>query len=225
MNPLQTIVSDGEPLHGGWCTYMNEDFCSGGAVTTTNEEATFDLIGTSGGFTYSDADLNGVGLLTATTNTTTLIQAGEPVQLAANRKIIFDTRINVGTAAGMDMFVGLAINSVDFMSAITDSIGFYLLDGAADLFCQTGINNAAALGAGGTAETRTNSNKDLVDATFVNLKFIVDGITQVRYFVDGALVATINTTLPTDEAMGVHMGIQGSTETMDIDYIFGVVQR
>jgi hypothetical protein len=162
---------------------------------------------------------NGRLLLTSaatTDNDGASIQGNEIWLPAAGRTIWFETRLQVSTAADMDVYAGLTVNfatNPEAVLAAADRIGFQINEADASILCKTE--------AGGT-ETSTDSGVDAVNATDVILGFKVIGTTQVEFYVNRNLVATHTTNIPTTELTFGFCEISGTatgTLSMSIDYI------
>jgi hypothetical protein len=164
---------------------------------------------------------NGRLLLTSaatTDNDGNSIQGNEIWLPATGRTIWFETRLQVSTAADMDVFAGLTVNfatNPEAVLAAADRIGFQIDEGNASILCKTE--------AGGT-ETSTDSGVDAVNATDVVLGFKIIDTTQVEFYVNRNLVATHTTNIPATELTFGFCEISGAatgTMSMSIDY-FGV---
>jgi len=110
------------------------------------------------------------------------------VKPAAGVKIAFEARVKVIDAGDDQYFIGLA--GVD-----TTLIAAGILDDAVD---KCGFHRIAAstadkissVTARTSAEDSTADVADLADATWVTLGFVIDGLTSVKFYVNGVLVET-----------------------------------
>lgn len=212
------ITSDTGDIVPQSCWVLFEHFTGGAIASSTDDAAVFDLVGTSAALTLSDSLLGGVGVLASnSTNPAFLVQNGESVKLAANRTIIYESRFALADYDGMSYFNGLAItNANPFSGSLTDYVGFFTTTGVLQAGC--GKNNNNVPGSGTSGETDSSTGVTLADNTFVTGKIIIDGLTQVRFFVNNALTNTITTNLPDDEQLCVTIGTLGSGETVYTDY-------
>lgn len=140
------------------------------------------------------------------------------------KKLFFEARVKVSSAADCDMFVGLsealATNPEDIIAAGCARVGFEINDGAATIL--TSIDND-------TATTLVSSGKSASDATFVRLGFRTDG-GSIRFYVDRTLVATrdIPSAIAAIPLSPSFFGLSGSasgTHTRTIDYIMAMQER
>lgn len=219
------IVGAGQPSLKPYCVFIDEDFVKGPAASATDDAATFDLVGTSAALTLEDDELFGVGkLVSNTTNQAQLTQNGEPIKLAAGRKVWFEARVKLADADGMSFFCGLAITDADVHDTnLTDYVGFFTTDGTLKVGCAKNSDNVP--GSGTTGETDESTGTTLADDTFVVLRFEVDGLTAVKFYVNGVLTNTITSTICDDEQLTTIIAAKGSAETVEIDYVYGVVTR
>jgi len=126
-------------------------------------------------------------------NGVNLQQAHETFLPAANRDIHFGCRIELDDATQSFFFAGLSItdNDIDTGSLGADIVGFLKDDGDAnlDFICQSTASGAVA---------QTDTGVDLVDGTAIELGFMINGVTNVRTFVNGALDNTFAVAAATD---------------------------
>lgn len=218
------ILNEGQFVRQG-CVVIDEDFVKGPVASSTDDAATFDLVGTSAALTLEDGEEYGVGkLVSNTTNVAALVQNGEPVKLAANKKIIFDARVKLADADGMSYFIGLAITDSDhWATSLTDYIGFFTTDGNIKAGCGKDNNNVP--GSGTSGESDEDTGEDFADDTYVRLQFIVNGTTSVDFYVDGTKTNSITTNLPTDEQLTATISQKGSAETTYVDSVFCWMSR
>ncbi len=106
---------------------------------------------------------------------------GESFLPAANRDIHFGIRIEMLDVTECDMFVGLSIGNATLITApAADLIGYWTHDGDANLDFQVQSTGSGAVGA-------VDTGVDLADGTAIELGFMVNGVTNVRTFINGAL--------------------------------------
>lgn len=150
------------------------------------------------------------------------IQGNEIFLPAAGKKIWFEAKVKIATAAQVDAFVGLTQNfATDPEAVLTASnrIGFQINDGNASILCKTEATNT---------ETSTDSGSDAADATFVTLGILVEGTGKVEFYVNRSKVATHTTNIPTTELAVGLMELSGQatgTQTMAVDYVFCAADR
>lgn len=201
-----------------------EDFF-GPEPSATDDLATFDLVGSSAGSALADDELNGVCTLTSNSTTEAqLVQNGEPYRLSAGRRIIFETRVNLTDHDGMNFAAGIGITDADVhATSWTDYIGFFTTDGNIKIGCGKDNNNVP--GSGTSGETDTDTGIDFASDRWVVLKFIVEGTTEVKFFVDGVFAGRITTNLPDNENLTAIIATKGDGETVDVDYVLVKCQR
>jgi hypothetical protein len=149
------------------------------------------------------------------------IQGNEIFLPAASKKIWFQTRMKAADVTQHEFCIGLTQNFAtdpEAMLTASNRIVFQSNDGSALLLCKTEVADS---------ETSSDPSITLVNDTYIDLAFVVDGIGKVDFFVNGNLVAT-HTTVPTTEmAIGVYSlsGVATGTKTMTLDYIGATATR
>ena len=152
---------------------------------------------------------------------------GEAFQLAAGRTIVFETRISVDDADTIDLFIGLAIDDILPITAISDYVGFGLVDADETVMCLTGKNSTGEAVVTGNGTTLTDSATDFSDGTastnFIVCRFVATS-EQVDFYLDGThIVSHTGSTIPDDEHMTPTVAIRngsGATSAVNIDYIY-----
>lgn len=222
--PQQVLLNAGQSIPQS-CVFIAEDCVQGPVASATADIATFKLEGASAAFTLEDGEQFGVGkLVSDSTTVAALVQNGEPVKLAANKKIIFNARVKLADADGMSYFVGLGITDTDpWTTNFTDYIGFFTTDGNIKAGC--GMNNDNVPGSGTTGETDEDTGSDFADDTYVNLQLVVNGTSSVEFYVNGTLTNKITTNLPTDEQLTTIIAQKGDGETTYVDFAYGTMDR
>lgn len=160
-------------------------------------------------------------------------KVGESFLLAAGKRALFKTRFKVSDATQSDLLIGLAVTDTTLLGAtagagVTDGIFFAKDDGAATLnfYCQ---KNAT------TGQTSASGVATLVDDTFITASWDWDGVSEVRYFIDGAHKGTLtgvyaggaSVYLP-DTELTVSVALlngEAVAKTMTIDYLFAAQER
>lgn len=199
-----------------------DDF-TGIAVNTTND---WTSVKDSSATVAIVADTHG-GELALTSAATTdndgaSIQGNEIFLPASGRKIWFEARVKVADADQQDVFVGLCGNFAtdpEACLAASNRIGLQIDDGNASILCKSEATDT---------ETSTDSGIDAADATYVRVGFIVNGTTNIKYFVNRQLVATHTTNIPATELAPAVFSLSGNnqgTKSLTIDYIRVVSTR
>lgn len=153
---------------------------------------------------------------------------GESFKAAAGRKINFESRFAVGDADKVAVFLGLAITDTTVLAGCTDYVGFVLVDGTASTLLKYANGKDAtggAVGAESGGATYASTGTTLADDTFVTIGFQINGVTDIRYFVNGVRVAVITSNIPDNEVLTPTMAIitkNAAAEYMYVDY-FSVV--
>lgn len=110
----------------------------------------------------------------------------------AGRTIRFEARVKVVDAGDDQYYIGLAAADTTLIAAgimdnVVDKAGFFRI--AASTADKISVQNSR--GAGGTVDADA---ADLVDDTWIKLGIVIDGLTSVKYYVDGVLVSTTTVT-------------------------------
>jgi hypothetical protein len=172
-----------------------------------------------------EADTLGGRLLMTTSasdNVGTSIQGNEIFQVSAGIDTWFETKVNLLDATESEFCSGLTINFATNPEAIltaADRIVFEKLDGVDDIQCITEFSGA---------ETRTDSQIDIVAATDITLGFRVLGDTTVLFYVNRKLVATHTTNIVNDQNLALASYVlagDASGTTLAIDYIHCIQTR
>ena len=189
-----------------------------GWTTTVDGAGTIVMLDRVGGWLQllsGGADGNGVNFQ----------QAHESFLPAANRDIHFGCRIEVTEATELYFFAGLAITDtdIDTGSLPADIVGFAKTDGDAnlDFLCQSTASGAVA---------QTDTGVDIAADTAIELGFTINGITNVKTYINGALDTTFsvaaNTDIPVTEmapAFSLRTG-DNAIESLKIDW-YSIVQN
>ncbi len=201
---------------------IRDDF-TGIAVDSTND---WEVVKDTGAAVAISAD-TALGELTLTSAATTdddgaSIQGNEIFLPASGRTIWFECKAKCSDATESDLMFGFTVAfATNPEAALTaaNRICFQKNDGGDSVLCKTE--------SGGT-ETSTDSGVDIVDATYVKLGIKVEGTGKVQFFIDGNLVATHTTNIPTTEMALAAFSLSGSatgTLVTTLDYIMGVQTR
>ncbi len=141
---------------------------------------------------------------------------------AANRDIHFGIRLEMTEATACDMFVGLGIADATFIGTPpADLIGYWTHDGDANLDFQV-QSTAGAVAA-------VDTGVDLVADEAIELGFMVNGLTSVRTYINGALdntfaIAAAADIPITELALTFAIETGGAIEGLKVDW-FSIVQN
>lgn len=181
-------------------------------VTETQAGATQALTDEDGGvllLTNSAADDDLVALQ----------KVGESFKFESGKKLLFKSRFKVSDATQSDIIMGLQITDTTPLD-VTDGVFFQKDDGDANLDFHVEKDDTA---------TTTSAVATLSDDTYVTVGFVYDGKSEIRIYVNDALVgSSVTTNLPDDEELTVSFAIQNGeavAKTMNIDYIFAAKER
>jgi hypothetical protein len=138
---------------------------------------------------------------------------GEAFKLLAARPLYFGCKLQINDADQTDIIIGLCITDTTLLGGMTYGIYFESVDGSAGISCVTEDN---------TAETQADSMGTLLDGADVTLEYYAPDATTVYFYIDGALVATHITNLPTTQTLtpSIHF-LTGETtaNTCAIDWL------
>ena len=139
---------------------------------------------------------------------------GEMYLPAAGDYIFFEASVKAADADDLDWFLGLSKTDTNVFSTDPASlIAFRGDDGDANIDFQVRSG-----GVGAQADTGSN----LGDGTAVRLGFLVDGITSVTPFVNGAAGTRVTTNIPTEELTITYGMLNGGTtgnNTFGLDWV------
>lgn len=139
----------------------------------------------------------------------------EIAQVVSGKDLWFRGKVKIADVDQADWFFGLSarLSAADALfDARVNAVGFYGLDGSANINCESKAT---------TAETTTTTGKTLTDATFEELSFHVVSNTTVEFFINDVYVATHRTYIPSTEmcvAFGCRNG-QASANSMSLSRI------
>ena len=206
-----------------WHTYFN-DFLTYVAGDWTVTEV--------GAGSRALTDVNGGALLitnaAADNDRNELQKVGESFLLAAGKRAFFKARFKVSDATQSDFLIGLAVTDTTLQGSVdgdgvTDGIFFSKDDGDALLDVQVQKNTT-------TGQTRAAGIATVVADTFLEVAWAYDGVSEVKYFVDGVHKGSLDassTYLP-DTELTVSMAIMNGeavAKTMTVDYLFAAIER
>lgn len=144
---------------------------------------------------------------------------GEAFKMGTGKTMIFEIRVKFTDVDDCDWFVGLAATDTAILTGVADKIGFECPDATGDIDAVT--ENS-------TNQTTTDTTVDLVNDTWVTLRFEVKGTGKARFYVDGALKATHTANLPNDVYLTPSVELGSASEGVEsiyIDYILVWLER
>ena len=159
-----------------------------------------------------------------------LQKVGEAFLPIAGKKMWFKTKFQVSDATQSDFLFGIAVTDTTAIVAagdgVTDGIFFQKDDASTSvtLYCQKDAT---------TGQTSASSVATIVAAVDIELGFEFDGVSAIKYFVDGVHKGTLSlTTSPAaylpDTECSVTMAFltgSGDVRTASVDYIFAAIER
>lgn len=159
-----------------------------------------------------------------------LQKVGEAFLPIAGKKMWFKTKFKVSDATQSDFLFGIAVTDTTAIVAagdgVTDGIFFQKDDASTSvtLYCQKDTT---------TGQTSAASVATIVADTDIELGFEWDGVSAIKYFVDGVHKGTLSLTtspatyLPDTECRVTMAFLTGAAAaiTCNIDYIFAAIER
>jgi hypothetical protein len=138
---------------------------------------------------------------------------GESFAPVTGKNLWFECRVASNDADQNDFFVGLHNEDTSVIAGRgTDYIGFYTLDGSANLNVQSAATSVVS------SETAVAT---VADGTYLKLGFKVTGASKVDFYVNDVLEASITTNIPTAlmKLTIAHLSGEGVANTLSIDYV------
>jgi len=159
-----------------------------------------------------------------------LQKVGEAFLPVTGKKVWYKTKFQMSDATQSDFLFGIAVTDTTAIVAagdgVTDGIFFQKDDGSASvtLYCQKDTT---------TGQTSAASVATVADGVDIELGFEFDGISAIKYFVDGAHKGTLSLTttpsafLPDTECTVTLAFLTGAAavKTMNVDYVFAAIER
>ncbi|HUU90642.1 MAG TPA: hypothetical protein VM238_05460 [Phycisphaerae bacterium] len=137
---------------------------------------------------------------------------GEMFLPAATKDIWFEARIRGNDVTQVDWFAGLCTTDTSIIASNPDNaIGFWTHDGDANLDFEV------ADGTGAPVDTTV----DLADNTWINVGFLVNGVTSVTPYINGVAYTAVTANIPATElalSFAVLSG-EGAANRLDIDWV------
>lgn len=156
---------------------------------------------------------------------------GSPFLPVSGKKLWIKTRFKLSDATQSDFLIGIAAVDTTLLGStggdgVTDGIFFAKDDGSAAPYVSVQKNTT-------TGQLQGTSIATLSNDTYVTLGLEYDGISSVKYFVDGVqkgtldLTSTPSTYLPDAQCTASIALLSGSAgaKTMTMDYIFAAIER
>ena len=148
----------------------------------------------------------------------------------SGKKMWFKTKFQISDATQSDFLFGIAVTDTTAIVAagdgVTDGIFFQKDDGSTSvtLYCQKDTT---------TGQTSAASVATITAATDIELAFYYNGVSSIKYFVDGVHKGTLDLTttpatyLPDTECRVTMAFLTGAAAaiTCNIDYIFAAIER
>ncbi len=150
---------------------------------------------------------------------------GEAFKVRADKDLYFQCRVKFDDANDTRWFVGLATTDITgttigpILDGVVESIGFRQnTDTGTDIY---------ALTENTSTETTDDTGVDVADDKYLVLAFLVTSNTKVEFFVNGKLVVTHTTNIPSGDAVTPTFEVHSPTasSTIEFDYILCVQER
>ncbi len=234
---VETAAGDGpSPLiwdQSGWGTLVNnpgqgityfEDYL--GEIDVTTADGWTITAVTTGSIIGDVTEQGGVLIFDSAGNTTA--DDGVQAQLGncmflpvAGVKIFFEARVKMNDATDQ-YYIGLAGIDATLIAAgviddVVDKCGFYHAVAGADDKISTVISRT-------TVEEITHDVAANVDNTYVKLGFVIDGLTSIKFYVNGVLVETSTTTASIPNAVMAlsfvsQIEVAGADAELSVDWV------
>lgn len=174
----------------------------------------------------ADAEQGGVLVITTGSNANDFVSCqmnGEAWAVVDGKSIFFEARLKVSDDNDTRWIIGLCSTDVTgtTVGPILDSVG---AAGSMIAFLQnadtaTDINTLVQ---NGGTDTQVASGVDIVDDTFITFGIKVEADSSVYFYIDGTLVETTTTNIPTGDALTLSMEVHSPTasSTLEVDYIY-----
>ncbi len=215
LNELRNNFSAGILYENDFLDSDNLVTTEGWTVTQVNS-GTISLLAAEGGVLHVDSAGNNAsddGVSAQLLNCRFLPKAG--------RKIAFEARVKMNDATDQ-YFIGLCATDTTLIASgvlddASDKVGFYHEAASTD-------NKISCVTARTTADDKTADVAANVDATYMTVGFVIDGITTVDFYVNGALVESgaLTANVP-NAAMCLSVCAQieatGADAEMDVDWV------
>lgn len=195
---------------------VEQDYAAADWVITTTEDGS----GSASEALASD-EVGGALVITnddADDDSNSLQLTQETFKLASDKRVWMEVRAKVNDADQVDAFIGLCVTDTTPLAA-TDRVGFQIDDGNASINVLTEKDST---------ETKTDSDVDASDDTYVKLGMYSDGSGKVEFYVDRNKVATHSTNIPDDENLCVTLHLvngEAAAQSLTVDYIHVVQER
>lgn len=117
---------------------------------------------------------------------------GESYLPAASKPLYFGVKLQVDDATETDFIFGLCITDTTLLGGMTYGIYFRKVDGSLSV---------ATVSESNSVEEENLAMGTMADATNITLEFVMESNTSIKFYIDGVLVATHTTTIPTAEEL------------------------
>jgi hypothetical protein len=147
-------------------------------------------------------------------------ESGEAWALTAGKPLWFEAKLAIDDATQSDFLIGLCVTDTAAIDAVSDGVFFQKDDGDANI-------DYNSTGTGGAAAVDTDSGVDAANGIFVRYGIVWDGTSTVTFFLDGVVVGTDATDVPTTEltlTIAVQNG-EAVAKTLTVDYVKIVQMR
>lgn len=212
---------------------LNEDFNNVGFASNADPRNLWTVVKDTGASVANGTDVrNGTVVLSSAATTdndgASIQTTQEMFSFESGKKCWFEAAFAPTDAEGsaIDIFVGLVENfATNPEAALTASnrAGFQVDDGTLDILCKAEA---------GDTESSQDSANNIASGTTVTVGMYWDGSATLEFYVDRALVHTMNTTddnIPTAVNMAAAAfelsGSATGTKSLSVDYIFVAQER
>jgi hypothetical protein len=117
---------------------------------------------------------------------------GESYLPASGKPLYFEITLQIDDATESDFIAGLCITDTTLLGGMTYGIYYRKVDGSLSV---------AAVSESNSVEEESLAVGTMADATNITLGFWMESNTSIKFYVDGVLVATHSTTIPTAEEL------------------------
>lgn len=154
---------------------------------------------------------------------------GEMFKFATGKPLIFEARIKITDVSETDFLIGLGITDTTPLAGWTDYACFHCADSSGNLsFGNAKDGSGGAVGSETSGATVTDTGIDLVDDTFIVLRFETDGVSKIKAFVNGVLKVTHTTNICDNETLTPTICVRNDgavAQTLEVDYVLVIQQR
>lgn len=244
---LPDIRRVGKHFNRAYTIFDDFDGATGPEPSTTPDAAMWDLTGASAAAAFL-AGANGLLQITENSNTQTGIATNvASIYPTANRRVYFDASVTLNDTTNISScFIGLCTDTdtpIGASSGATDYIGFFIVAAGASWSYGVAKDKGAGVtfASGTTATTTTSGETDTASSgtahtsgTQQQFAFDCTRADNVKFFIDGSHVGTVNAlkdtdgtirNIPDDGALRPMISFIGNGDTVDVDYVLCVSDR